>query len=183
MLRLSCDRHGSFRRRLISRVPSTPGVTANQGALANIGEYPQVIWLETLAAWPGNETRQQESTRSRTEDRRIMPGQTCGGCEIRTREALPPTRFPSLHPGVHQGPAPSVTCTAGLPLVRRGRRWTLANETGTETGKGKRIRPRSPGTSELRMRMPVVRSWVVSRRPGWASPVLSSATGAGWRGG
>ena len=32
-----------------------------------------------------------------------------GGCEIRTREGLPPTRFPSVRPSVHRRPCPSVT--------------------------------------------------------------------------
>ncbi len=32
-----------------------------------------------------------------------------GGCEIRTREGLPPTRFPSVRPDVRDRPGPSVT--------------------------------------------------------------------------
>jgi hypothetical protein len=28
----------------------------------------------------------------------VFPAHRCGGCEIRTREALPPTRFPSVRP-------------------------------------------------------------------------------------
>jgi hypothetical protein len=32
-----------------------------------------------------------------------------GGCEIRTREGLPPTRFPSVRPGVRDRPGPFVT--------------------------------------------------------------------------
>jgi hypothetical protein len=33
-----------------------------------------------------------------------------GGCEIRTREGLPPTRFPTMLTRVHRGPGLSVTC-------------------------------------------------------------------------
>ena len=43
-----------------------------------------------------------------------------GGCEIRTREGLPPTRFPTMLAGVHRGPGPSVTWAG-----RNG--WALAD--------------------------------------------------------
>ena len=180
MLRLAWDRHGSFRRRLISRIPSTPGVTANQGASANISEYPQVIRLERSPRGLEMRLDSKSRTRSGTEGRTVMPGQRSGGCEIRTREALPPTRFPSLHPGVHQGPAPSATCTARLPwcFADGAGRWRMRLE--LRLGKGTSSAP-FPGTSGG-MRCP------------WAGPELSPAgraalhgaglaSGAGWRGG
>src|SRR5215831_3891446 len=39
----------------------------------------------------------------------VSAGQRGGGCEIRTREGLPPTRFPSVRLSVHARPGPSVT--------------------------------------------------------------------------
>src|SRR5438876_11996328 len=39
----------------------------------------------------------------------VLAGQRGGGCEIRTREGLPPTRFPTMLTGVHRGPPPSAT--------------------------------------------------------------------------
>jgi hypothetical protein len=39
----------------------------------------------------------------------VLAGQRGGGCEIRAREGLPPTRFPSVRPSVHGSPCPSVT--------------------------------------------------------------------------
>src|SRR5215472_13951935 len=66
--------------------------------VADMAKYPQVSGLETLAAWPRNETRHQELPSARAEDRNIMPGHKSGGRGIRTREGLPPTRFPSVRP-------------------------------------------------------------------------------------
>ncbi len=40
---------------------------------------------------------------------RVAAGQRGGGCEIRTREGLHPTRFPTMLTSVHQGSPPSVT--------------------------------------------------------------------------
>ena len=40
----------------------------------------------------------------------VLAGQRGGGCEIRTREGLPPTRFPNVRLSVHAMPWPSVSC-------------------------------------------------------------------------
>ena len=39
----------------------------------------------------------------------IAASHVSGGCEIRTREGLPPTRFPSVRLSVRDGSGPSVT--------------------------------------------------------------------------
>src|ERR1700756_635890 len=46
--------------------------------------------------WPGTETGTWHRQRRRPDADDVPPVQCGGGCEIRTREALPPTRFPSL---------------------------------------------------------------------------------------
>src|SRR5262249_1779885 len=56
-----------------------------------------------------------------------------GGCEIRTREGLPPTRFPTLLAGVRTGSPPSVTCQNAGPATAGERCRTGVNETRTET--------------------------------------------------
>jgi hypothetical protein len=63
----------------------------------------------------------------------VCAGQRGGGCEIRTREGLPPTRFPTMLAGVHRGPPPSVTCPNMIGAVAGERRRTEVNETETET--------------------------------------------------
>src|SRR5229473_8609601 len=56
-----------------------------------------------------------------------------GGCEIRTREGLPPTRFPTMLTGVHRWPPKSATC-ADAPRAAVGERSrTEVNETTFET--------------------------------------------------
>jgi hypothetical protein len=68
------------------------------------------------------------------DSRRESAGQRGGGCEIRTREGLPPTRFPTMLARVHHSPPPSATCP-NTTLVDAGeRRRTGVNETETETG-------------------------------------------------
>ena len=56
-----------------------------------------------------------------------------GGCGIRTREGLHPTRFPTMLARVHQRPPPFANCpnTIGVNIGERSR--TGANETETET--------------------------------------------------
>ena len=67
----------------------------------------------TLAAWTTIETRHEGQSRPGAKDRDIMPGQRSGGCEIRTREGLPPTRFPSLRLSVHTRSVRSATSADG----------------------------------------------------------------------
>jgi hypothetical protein len=64
----------------------------------------------------------------------VSAGQRGGGCEIRTREGLPPTRFPTMLTTVHRGPPPSVTCPNMTGAVSGEQRRTEVNETETETG-------------------------------------------------
>src|SRR5215468_6337686 len=58
-----------------------------------------------------------------------------GGCEIRTREGLPPTHFPTLLSGVHQWPPPSVICLGNVLLAAAERFRTGVNETTFETAR------------------------------------------------
>jgi hypothetical protein len=46
---------------------------------------------------------------SKIDQLRFAAGQRSGGCEIRTREGLPPTRFPTMHTSVHRRTPPSGT--------------------------------------------------------------------------
>src|SRR5437667_232383 len=64
----------------------------------------------------------------------VLAGQRGGGCEIRTREGLPPTRFPTMLARVHRRPPPSATSpnTTRVNIGERSR--TGVNETETETG-------------------------------------------------
>src|SRR6266516_2668886 len=62
-----------------------------------------------------------------------VPG---GGCEIRTREGLHPTRFPTLLTCVYRGPGPSVNCASVFWVVGGERHRTAANETQTEPRRG-----------------------------------------------
>ena len=57
-----------------------------------------------------------------------------GGCEIRTREGLPPTRFPTMLARVHRRPPPSANCTNTIRANTGERSRTGVNETQTETG-------------------------------------------------
>jgi len=50
--------------------------------------------------------------------KRVVAGQRGGGCEIRTREGLPPTRFPTMHPR-----SPASATIRDLPERDRGGRW------------------------------------------------------------
>ena len=70
---------------------------------------------------------------SKIERLHIAGGQRGGGCEIRTREGLHPTRFPTMLTGVHQWPQPSVTCPNLTTAVAGERHRTGVNETQTET--------------------------------------------------
>src|SRR6516162_877023 len=56
-----------------------------------------------------------------------------GGCEIRTREGLPPTRFPTMLARVHRRPPPSANCTNTIRANTGERSRTEVNETETET--------------------------------------------------
>ena len=64
---------------------------------------------------------------------RVVAGQRGGGCETRTREGLPPTRFPTMRLSVHTRPGPSVTWEDRSHWVSSGRPRIPANETTNET--------------------------------------------------
>src|SRR5262245_2404147 len=66
--------------------------------------------------------------------KRVVAGQRGGGCEIRTREGLPPTRFPTMLTGVHRRPLPSATCPNATGAAAGEWHRTQVNETETETG-------------------------------------------------
>src|SRR6516162_6235366 len=56
-----------------------------------------------------------------------------GGCEIRTREGLPPTRFPTMLARVHRRPPPFANCANTIRANTGERPRTGVNETETET--------------------------------------------------
>jgi hypothetical protein len=68
---------------------------------------------------------------------RIAAGQYGGGCEIRTREGLPPTRFPTRSAAIRRVPLPSVSCADSFWAAVGERLRTGVNETRSEP------RPRS----------------------------------------
>jgi hypothetical protein len=63
----------------------------------------------------------------------VVAGQRGGGCEIRTREGLPPTRFPTMLARVHRRPPPSANCANTIWVNIGERSRTGVNETETET--------------------------------------------------
>ncbi len=63
----------------------------------------------------------------------VPAGQRGGGCEIRTREGLPPTRFPTMLNVVHDRPPPFATCTNTIRVTAGERSRTGVNESKTET--------------------------------------------------
>ena len=70
------------------------------------------------------------------DSRRESAGQRGGGCEIRTREGLPPTRFPTMLASVHHWPPPFATY-ADVSRVAGGERpRTGVNEPRTEPRPG-----------------------------------------------
>jgi hypothetical protein len=70
---------------------------------------------------------------------RESAGQASGGCEIRTREGLHPTRFPTMRTSVHRGPPPSVTSPNTTGTVAGEWPRTGVNETETETRGWRRL--------------------------------------------
>ncbi len=96
--------------------------------------------LTACACWPAaqglivatTETNLDIETVSAAPAQCVLAGQRGGGCEIRTREGLPPTRLPTLLASVHHGPSPFVTCP-DVPAVAGGEQSrTGVNETQTE---------------------------------------------------
>jgi hypothetical protein len=84
---------------------------------------------------------------------RIVAGQRGGGCEIRTSEGLPPTRFPTLLASVHQCPPPFMASADRFRVACGELPWTGANEPGTEPSGRSAGRPWSadhPETGSMR---------------------------------
>src|SRR2546427_12591962 len=63
---------------------------------------------------------------------RVAAVQRGGGCEIRTREGLPPTRLPTMLTGVHRRSPPSPNCANGIWLDIGEQLRTGMNETKNE---------------------------------------------------
>src|SRR2546427_11981490 len=63
---------------------------------------------------------------------RVAAVQRGGGCEIRTREGLPPTRLPTMLTGVHRRSPPSPNCANGIWLNIGEQLRTGMNETKNE---------------------------------------------------
>src|SRR6266496_1520965 len=82
---------------------------------------------------PSNEPTEAWGARLLAVGTGVLADQRGGGCEIRTREGLPPTRFPTMLTSVHRRPPPSVTCPNMTGTVAGERRRTGVNETRTES--------------------------------------------------
>jgi hypothetical protein len=83
---------------------------------------------------PSNEPTGPRRDRLLAASTGVLAGQRGGGCEIRTREGLPPTRFPTMLASVHRRPPPSANCTNTIRANTGERSRTGVNETETETG-------------------------------------------------
>ena len=119
---------GRSRRAALLRV-QVPACRPGQPRLAGRQPYPLVSGCVKGRIWPKIETSYPELRWLRLGTPGISPGHSGGGCEIRTREGLPPTRFPTMLTSVHQGSPPSVTWAD-----RDG--WVLA-----DTREPRRMRP------------------------------------------
>ncbi len=97
-------------------------------------------------SWPKTEPNLDVETFLTATSERISATQHGGGCEIRTREGLPPTRFPTLRACVHHRPRPSVTCTNAVTAAASERHWTQANEPRTEPQRGRKPSARALAT-------------------------------------
>src|SRR5499427_5406952 len=83
-------------------------VTRRNGCADPMGAPP---WgRRRSVSWPGTETNLDIETVLAALILSVLAGQRGGGCEIRTREGLPPTRFPTMLASVYQSSPPSVTC-------------------------------------------------------------------------
>jgi hypothetical protein len=99
---------GRSRRAALLRV-QVRACRPGQPRLAGRQPYPLVGWCVKGRLWPKIETSYPELRWLRLGRPGISPGHNGGGCEIRTREGLPPTRFPTMLASVHRGPGPSGT--------------------------------------------------------------------------
>ena len=97
--------------------------------------------------------------------KRIAAVQASGGCEIRTREGLHPTRFPTLLTGVHQCPLQFAASADACRVATGERLRTGVNEPRNEptgwTAAGRGARPRGLRRA-IRHRPRVYRTWAES---------------------
>ena len=90
-------------------------------------------WPSTSALAPPPPARPRSPPMARAAfTKRVIAGQRGGGREIRTREGLPPTRFPTLLTSVQRRPPPSVACPNTIWATAGERCRTGMNETKTE---------------------------------------------------
>ena len=87
---------------------------------------------------PSNEPTGPRHDRVLAASTGVLAGQRGAGCEIRTREGLPPTRFPTMLASVHRRPPPSANCANTIRVATGERRRTGMNETKTEPRPGPR---------------------------------------------
>src|SRR5215468_7916113 len=100
-------------------------VTRRNGCADPMGAPPR--GRRRSVSWPGAETNLDVETVLAALILGVLADQRGGGCEIRTREGLPPTRFPSVRPrplgessaGKLTGPAPG-TGIRRRPVGPRG---------------------------------------------------------------
>jgi hypothetical protein len=120
-----------------SRVPPSPfqagswfPVTSRNSCAGPVGALP---WAARKSvSWPELRQIPTPGRSWRRPSRESLQVSGGGGCEIRTREGLHPTRFPTLLTSVHAGLRPYVTSHDALRAHAGGRSWTGANETQTE---------------------------------------------------
>src|SRR5215469_8750995 len=62
----------------------------------------------------------------------VLAGQRGGGCEIRTREGVHPTRFPTMLAAVHHWPPPFMACADARRVAAGEWSWTGVNEPRNE---------------------------------------------------
>ena len=88
------DRQGGTRRRLVPRQPAS-GRYGRCNVRAGRGDEPATGLVDAV---PHRARRGSDMTSGRPQRDRpdVMPDEAGGGCGIRTREGLPPTRFPSV---------------------------------------------------------------------------------------
>ena len=95
----------------------------------------------------------------------VLAGQRGGGCEIRTREGLHPTRFPTLLAGVHHRPPPFMACADPCWAATGERRRTGVNEPRTEPMPAPR---RLAGQPVARQGVPHLYLWAHMAGSGWS---------------
>ena len=102
-------------------------------------EYALVSLHLKAEVWTKTETSYGELLVSCAMNRRVLPGQHGGGCEIRTREDLHPTRFPTMLASVREWPPTSTASANTCPVAVGERPRTGVNEPKIEPTAGSRL--------------------------------------------